>query len=101
MLFAFGVLVSVIGMAFAYMTHYATVAHADSMEKIWEHPWIRPRKRSKALALTKAVFHILALLAVIASLLFFVSGMFAVRNSIVQLGAAHPASSCQLCSAPG
>ena len=101
MLFAFGVLVSVAGMALAYLTHYFTTAHANSMEKIWEHPWVRPGPRSKLFARVKMALHLLALLVCFASLLLFVSGMFAVRDAIVAIGDAHPAASCQLCLAPG
>jgi uncharacterized BrkB/YihY/UPF0761 family membrane protein len=90
MLFAFGVLASVIGMALAYATHYATVAHADSLEKIWVHPWVRPGPRSRTLARVKAAFHVLALLAGLAALILFVCGMFAVRDAVVQLGVPHP-----------
>ncbi len=86
MLFAYGVAFAVAGLALSYFTNYATVGHAASMTKHWEHPYVRPNEPSTGRwARLKGFFHILAVVAGLLSLALFIFGMFDVRDAIVRL----------------
>jgi hypothetical protein len=80
--FAFGVVVAVAGMSLSYIVHYITGMHVESMEKIWEHPWLKPRRHTKFLAWLKIFVHLLAIAAAILALVLFVCGIFSVRDAI-------------------
>jgi hypothetical protein len=84
--FAYGVTASVIGMALSYFTNYVTAGHAASHEKWWQHPYLRPGPNTPSYAKAKRIFHVLALIVSLGSIVLFVWGMFDVRSSIVRLG---------------
>ena len=79
---AAGVVAAVAGLALSYFANYFTAVHAGSLTKIWEHPWLTPGKRTVWLARLKTGFHVLAILAGVVSVFFFVRGILAVRNSV-------------------
>jgi hypothetical protein len=81
-LFALGVVAAVVGMALSYVVNYLTAAGAASSKHIWEHPWIVPGECTVWLARLKNGLHLITVLVGVASLVFFVCGIFAVRNSV-------------------
>jgi hypothetical protein len=96
-LFAFGVIAAVAGMALSYFVNYFTAEWARSFAHIWEHPWVVPGKNTGFLGWLKAVLHVITVLVGVASVVFFVCGIFAVRNSVKHLP--PPANSTQAPSA--
>jgi hypothetical protein len=80
--FAFGVVAAVAGMGLSYVVHYLTGANAISMEKVWEHPWVKPGKRTRLFAILKASTHVLAVVVALSSVVFFVCGIYSVRSAI-------------------
>jgi hypothetical protein len=80
--FAAGVVAAVAGMALSYFANYLTAVHANSLTKIWEHPWFTPGKRTVWFSGLKTCFHALAILVGFVSIFFFVRGILAVRNSV-------------------
>jgi hypothetical protein len=81
-LFALGVVAAVVGMALSYVVNYLTAEGAGSSKRIWEYPWVVPGERTVWLARLKPGLHWLTLLVGVASVVFFVCGIFAVRNSV-------------------
>ena len=94
-LFALGVVAAVVGMALSYFVNYLTAEQARSFAHIWEHPWVVPGKNTGFLGRLKAVLHVITVLVGVASVVFFVCGIFAVRNSVEHI---QPAAHTQ---APG
>ena len=86
MLFAFGVSCAVGGMALSYFTHYATIAHSNTFEKKWGHPYLVPGKHTRRNAFIKAILHFTAIAVGLASIALFILGMLGVKNSIIRLG---------------
>jgi hypothetical protein len=84
-LFAYGVVAAVVGMCLSYVVHYLTLAHVFSMEKVWEHPWIKPGKRTRIFAILMGSTHVLTVLVAVSSVVFFVVGIYSVRNAIVHI----------------
>jgi hypothetical protein len=85
--FAIGVAASVSGLALAYLTNYCHVTYANSLDKAWEHPYLIPSRSSKFWDHAGSVFHVLALLAAIASIALFIYGMVEVRDALLSLKA--------------
>jgi hypothetical protein len=83
--FSFGVVASVIGMALAYLTNYATAAHTNSFERQWEPPYIKPSQNTRKLRRLKNGLHVIAVAAGVGSVAYFVCGMFDVRQVISHL----------------
>jgi hypothetical protein len=81
-MFAFGVVAAVAGMGLSYVVHYLTGLHVISMEKVWEHPWVKPGKRTRLFGILKALTHVLAVLVAVSSVVFFVYGIYSVRAAI-------------------
>jgi hypothetical protein len=79
--FAFGVVAAVAGMALSYVVHYVTGAHVNSMQKVGEHPWVKPGTRTGFFAILKTSIHVLAVLTAISSVGFFVWGIYSVRGA--------------------
>ena len=73
--FGWGMGIAIVAMIFAYFTHYLTVGHAYSTTA----------KQAKCYAVGKAVFHVLAALAALASLVAFLCGMYQVRDAILEV----------------
>jgi hypothetical protein len=80
--FAAGAVAAVAGMALSYLVNYLTAEQAGSLAHIWEHPWIVPGKHTGFLGWLKAGLHVLTVLVGVASVVFFVCGISAVRNSV-------------------
>lgn len=74
-MFAFGVVAAVAGMGLSYAVHYLTGLHVNSMEKVWEHPWVKPGKWTRLFGILKASTHVLAVLVAVSSVVFFVYGL--------------------------
>ncbi len=87
-LFAFGVIAAVVGMAFAYLTHYAVAAITNSYERRWEPPYTRPGKNTRKLHYAKYCLHGVALVAAAGSIALFVWGVLDVRHAISGLKSA-------------
>ena len=80
--FAFGVVAAVAGMALSYVVNYLAAVNTDSL--------IHRREPAFFLGWLKAGLHWLTLLAGVASAVFFLCGVFAVRNSVEHIPpAAH------------
>jgi len=80
--FAFGVVAATVAMGFAYATNYCIAGQLWSHERKWEHPYVVPTPRSRAWWWVAIIFHVLAILAVLGSLVLFVCGVFEVKNAI-------------------
>jgi hypothetical protein len=83
--FAFGVALAVFGMALSYLTHFATASIASSRVNNWEHPYVTDGSKTKTWRRTTRVFHILAIIVAIGSLVLFLVGMFTTSNAITHL----------------
>jgi hypothetical protein len=64
-------------MALSYLVHYFTAVHTDSL--------IQRGERTVLFGRLKNGLHVLAILAAVASVIFFVCGIFAVRNSVERI----------------
>jgi hypothetical protein len=80
--FAWGVGLAVLGMGFSYAVNLLTALYTNSRTKTWAHPWSEPGKKTKRIGIARNSFHALAALAGVASVVFFVCGIFAVRKSV-------------------
>jgi hypothetical protein len=85
--FAWGVVAAVAGMALSYFVNYLTAVHTDSLIRRGEH--------TVSFGRVKNGLHALTILAGLFSVVFFVLGVFAVRNSVEHI---QPATHTQ---APG
>jgi hypothetical protein len=83
--FALGVVSAVAGICFAYLTHYAMAGVASSKTKKWEPPYVEAGPSSVIWRRLNIVFHLLALIAGLASLSLFIMGVFSVRAAILHL----------------
>ena len=97
--FACGVGAAVLGMGLAYAVNLLMVRYMNSKTKTWVHPLIEPGKNIKRIGVARDLLHALAVIAGVASGVFFVCGIFAVRNSVEHI---QPATHTQAPSAkPG
>jgi hypothetical protein len=87
--FAWGVVAAVAGMALSYSVNYLIAVHTDSL--------IQRREHSVSLGWLKAGLHGLTVLVGVASVVFFLCGVLAVRNSVEHI---QPATHTQAPSAP-
>ena len=83
--FAWGAASAVAGIALAYATNYCMAGVAASRERIWQSPYLRETRRSKLMATLNKGFHVAAVIVGTASLVLFISGMFAVKSAISHL----------------
>ena len=83
--FALGVAFAVAGIALAYFTHYCMAGTASSQTKKWEPPYMEPGPKTPLWRRLNIAFHVAAVVAGLASLSFFVVGMFSVRAAISHL----------------
>jgi len=96
--FAFGVIAAVAGMALSYLVHLLTVGHARShikvkeLSKTGEIIWVRPGKKTWIWGVFRTLGHAVAALAGVASVVLFVCGIFAVRDTVERI---QPASHTQ------
>jgi hypothetical protein len=83
--FAFGVALSVFGMALAYLTNYAIAGVANSLLNNWEHPYLSDGPKTKLWRRANRIFHVAAIFASIGSLVLFLIGMFTASNAITHM----------------
>jgi hypothetical protein len=86
--FALGVVAAVVGMGLSYLVHYLGWEHRASQTRIWEHPWLIPGKNTQRIFYLRNTVHGLAAVVGVASAVFFVCGVFAVRNSVENIRSA-------------
>jgi hypothetical protein len=84
--FALGVVSAAVCAGFAYATHYSHVRTAYTLQRTWEHPYTLDSALSKRWRCVGRIFHIIALLAALGSLILFACGTFDVREAIGRLG---------------
>jgi hypothetical protein len=94
--FACGVVAAVLGMGLSYVVNFLTDLYMNSRTKTWMHPWSEPGKNTKCIGVARNSFDALAALVGVASVVFFVCGIFAVRNSVEHI---QPATHTQATSA--
>jgi hypothetical protein len=83
--FVWGIVFTVIGMAFAYFTNYLTAVQLHSWTRKWEHPYLETGPTTKRISAWMIACHILAVLSLAISLAWFVVGVSAVRDAITNL----------------
>lgn len=83
--FAIGVALALVGMALSYFTHFFMAGVEGRKRKIWEHPFLEDTPSSKRNRKLNAIFHVLAFVAALASLILFLVGMFAASDKITHL----------------
>jgi hypothetical protein len=83
--FAFGVVAAVAGMGLSYVVQYLTALYVRSMENVWEHPWVKPGKRTRLFGILKVSTHVLAVLVSVSSVVFFVYGIYSVRGAFAHI----------------
>jgi hypothetical protein len=96
-LFAWGVGLAVLGMGLAYAVNFLAGLYMNSRTPIWVHPWSEPGKNTKRFGVARNSFHALAALVGVASVVFFVCGIFAVRDAVEHIP--PPATHTQASSA--
>ena len=83
--FGSGVALATRAMVFAYFTNYFTTSYIGSLIATGSSPSLIPSPKSKIVNFLKTIFHILAVVSGLGSLLLFVYGMFEVWQSIDQI----------------
>jgi hypothetical protein len=83
--FVWGIVSSLAGMGLAYGTHYVGAAANHSRDHIWDPPYVVPGRTTERLEVIHKCFHIGAVVAVVASLVFFVDGISDVRDAILRI----------------
>jgi hypothetical protein len=83
--FAIGTACAVLAMAASYFTNYFMAGMASSKARKWEHPYLEDTPKTKWMQSLNRVFHVLAVIAGIGSLVIFVVGMLDVREAITHL----------------
>jgi hypothetical protein len=81
--FAWGVVCSAAGIALAYFTNYCMAGAATSKIKSYQPPYVSDGPNTWRWLLANRIFHILAILAGLCSLAFFIVGMFSVRAALL------------------
>jgi hypothetical protein len=84
-LFAFGVAAAVVGMGLSYMTHFFGAGRIGSFKRQFEFPYLVEGPTTKRYVRTLAVTHSLAFVSGIASIGFFIAGIYAIRDAIGHL----------------
>ena len=84
--FAFGVGAAVVASAFSYFTNYSMVGIEVSNSKYWEHPYVRPGPKTHIWKRWNIFFHTLAVMAGLASIGTFITGISYVREAFTKLG---------------
>ena len=81
-LFGFGVFMAAVGIGLSYVTHYVTVAWANSHNRRYEHPYIVSGKNTKRWKIFRVVVHTFAFLSGATALGLFLYGIGSVRIAI-------------------
>ena len=72
-------------MMLSYVTHYLTLGIENSFQLLGEFPFMRSGPTTKRWRCAKLALHFFAALAGLASLVFFVCGVFDIKNAISSL----------------
>ena len=91
--FAWGVSLAVLGIGLADAVNFLTGQYLNSKTKTWAHPWSEPGEKTWIWGVSRDLTHVVAALAGVASVVVFVCGIFAVRNSVEHI---PPASHTQV-----
>ena len=83
--FLLGALSTAFAAAFAYLTNGCYAATWASTAPVWDHPYLDVTKKSKWYRRAAFVFHILAVVTVVAGVFLFIVGMFKLRSSMLHL----------------
>jgi hypothetical protein len=83
--FAFGVALAVAGMALSYLTSYTMAGAITNMKAIYERPFLVEGPKFKVWRRWNIGFHIVGLFVAIASLVFFLIGMFSASDAVKHL----------------
>ena len=83
--FVYGVLVSCVAAASAYITTYCGAGEKLILDKIWEYPYILENKKSRLFRRVRIGFHILGFISAIAGLVIFAYGMHKVQKAVGNL----------------
>jgi hypothetical protein len=94
--FAWGVSLAVLGMGLSYAANFLLGQYTNSKTKTWAHPWSEPGEKTWIWGVLRDLTHVVAVLAGVASVVVFVFGIFAVRNSVEHI---QPATHTQAPSA--
>ena len=85
MWFAWGVVFASSAISLAYFVNYTIVAQSAKKDRVWSHPYVVESKKSKRWKWASIALHILTVLVGVGSLVFFIIGMLAIRNSLVTI----------------
>jgi hypothetical protein len=85
MSFAYGVVVSAFGIGVSYLVHYCQSCAMASKKLSWDHPFVHETPSSMHWMCARNVALVVAILAGLAAIGFFVCGMLDIRNSIQTL----------------
>jgi hypothetical protein len=80
--FAWGVAIATLAMGFGYLVNYSNAVIISERKRIWEYPFVQDTRTSGVWHLVSMVFTVLAFISGMASLGFFVYGMFQIRSVI-------------------
>jgi CDP-diglyceride synthetase len=83
--FVGGVAAGALGMVFAYLMNYFASREAMACDFLVEHPYLGKNEDTRKFHSLNYWFHVLAILAIIASVIFFIGGLFVVQNAIIHL----------------
>jgi hypothetical protein len=83
--FAIGVATATLAMGFSYFTHYCITGNAARKELNWEHPYTRDTSASKWYLRAGLTFQAISILLGFGSVVFFLTGMLAVKASFAHL----------------
>jgi hypothetical protein len=83
--FALGVALAVIAMALSYLTSYTMAGAINSMKATFDHPYLVEGPKFRTWRYWNIGFHITAVLFAVASLVFFLIGMFDASDAVKHL----------------
>jgi hypothetical protein len=84
-IFAEGVGLAAATSGLSYLTNYCYTANAHRQKLHWDHPYIRSNFWAKFFAVTGTIAHVLAVVAAVTSLIFFLRGMYSISGTILTL----------------
>jgi hypothetical protein len=84
--FALGVALAGLATAFAYFTNSSAASAANSMQRLWEYPWLQPTTASRRWVKSYYTCLVITVLSGFGSLFLFGVGMYKVWKAILELG---------------
>ena len=84
-LFALGVAAAVVGMGLSYVTHFLGAGRIGSLKRQPEYPFVVEGPKTKRYERMIFATHLLAFVAGLASIGFFVAGIYSMRDAIAHL----------------